>query len=75
MPSEIPQLPYDFFKEIEHYSFKEIAFSLAHTLIGDSIPKGDLEKIIDKAVNKTSKSTYITSLLMRLMSMPEYQMC
>ncbi len=31
--------------------------------------------ILDKVVDKSTKESFITSLMMRLMSMPEYQMC
>lgn len=51
MPVEIPQLPSSFVQNIENYSFTEIAYQVAHHLIGDYIPSADLEGIINRAIN------------------------
>lgn len=51
MPTEIPQLPKEFFETIEEKSFAEVAFEVAKTLIGDEIPADDLKGLIDDAVN------------------------
>ncbi len=51
MPEQIKKLPKAFFDNIENYSFKEIAFRVSQTLIGDYIPLSDLALIIDNAVN------------------------
>lgn len=51
MPVNISQLPDTFIKNIESFSFKEIAFEVASTLIGDYIPSGELKGIIDRAIN------------------------
>lgn len=51
MPEEIPLLPKDFIENIENYSFQEIAFEVARTLIGKSIPADDLRRIIEDAIN------------------------
>jgi threonine synthase len=51
MPVEIPALPAKFIENIEQYSFQEIAFTVAHTLIGDEIPEADLRPIIEDAIN------------------------
>ena len=46
MPAFIPKLDSKFIDNIEHYSFQEIALEIATLLIGEDIPKNDLEKII-----------------------------
>ena len=51
MPTEIPQLDQNFIDNIEQYSFQEIAFEIAHKLIGDEIPAEDMKAIIDDAMN------------------------
>ena len=51
MPTEIPALSSDFIQNIEKYSFAEIAFEIANTLLSDEIPSADLKAIIDDAVN------------------------
>ncbi len=50
MPVEIPVLPNDFFQTIHEKSFKEIAFEVAHNLIGDDIPEEELKKIIEHTI-------------------------
>ena len=51
MPMNIPQLPSEFIDNIENYSFSEIAYEVATTLIGDYIPKPEMRSIIDRAIN------------------------
>ncbi|PRD48014.1 threonine synthase [Sphingobacterium haloxyli] len=51
MPSVIPSLDTAFIRNIQQYSLQEIAFEVAHTLIGDDIPNGDLKSIIADAIN------------------------
>lgn len=51
MPKSIPELPAVFFQQIEKYSFQEIAFEVAQTLIGDEIPAPALRDIIEDAIN------------------------
>ena len=51
MPTNIPVLPDDFWENAESASFKELAFGVAHALLGDAIPEKALLDIIDKAVN------------------------
>lgn len=50
MPTVIPQLPASFFKELNQYSFPEIAFQVTKTLFQGAIPEKDLERIIQNAV-------------------------
>jgi len=51
MPENIPQLPKEFIKNLSDFTFAEIAFKVAHTLIDDYIPKADLKSIIDNSIN------------------------
>ncbi|MCD8203301.1 MAG: threonine synthase [Prevotella sp.] len=46
MPEEIKQLPNDFFDNIEHFSFQEIAFEVAKAFFGEDIESDDLKKIV-----------------------------
>ena len=51
MPESIPQLDPYFIKNIQQYSFQEIAFQIATAIIGKDIPADDLKKIINEAIN------------------------
>jgi threonine synthase len=51
MPCAIPKMPTEFFESIEDMTFQEMALQVAHTLIGDYIPKNDLKSIIDSSLN------------------------
>lgn len=51
MPESIPQLDPYFIKNIQQYSFQEIAFQIANAIIGKDIPADDLKKIINEAIN------------------------
>jgi threonine synthase len=51
MPEVIPTLDPLFIKNIQQYSLQEIALTVASALIGDDIPKEDLKKIIEDAIN------------------------
>lgn len=51
MPVETPRMPSDFIANLGQYSFQEIAFQLAHALIGDEIHGSDLDCITREAVN------------------------
>lgn len=51
MPEQIPQLDPLFIKNIQQYSLQEIALEVASTLLGNDIPKPDLKKIVDEAIN------------------------
>ncbi len=51
MPQSIPKLPNTFFEGIKGMSFTEVAFEMAHGLIGDSIPANDLLQIVESSVN------------------------
>ncbi|WP_134089656.1 threonine synthase [Olivibacter sp. XZL3] len=51
MPTEIPSLSADFIDKLDQFSLQEIAFEVAKTLIGDSIPASDLRQLVDEAIN------------------------
>jgi threonine synthase len=51
LPVEIPKLPSGFIKNINNYSFAEIAYNVSKTLLEDEIPDRDLKKIIDESIN------------------------
>jgi len=51
MPEHIPLLDPMFIRHIQQYSLQEIAFHVAHALIGDDIPEADLKKIVNDAIN------------------------
>lgn len=51
MPLEIPQLDQDFLTNIEKYTFQEIAYKIASTLLEDEIPAADLKTLVYDAVN------------------------
>lgn len=51
MPEMIPALDAGFIRNIQQYSLQEIAFEVAHALIGDDIPAEDLKGIIADAIN------------------------
>jgi threonine synthase len=49
MPEEIPVLTKNFIENIEKYTFGEIAFEVARSLLRGSIPEDDLQTIIEDA--------------------------
>lgn len=51
MPETIPVLDAAFIRNIQQHSLQEIAFEVAHALIGDDIPSDDLKRIIADAIN------------------------
>ncbi len=68
MPKSLPKLPEDFIKNIEQYSFQEIAFEVAHAIIQNAVPVVDLHEIINKALYfpaplvELSENTFILEL-------------
>lgn len=50
-PESIPQLPENFIRDIEQYSKEEIAYTVIHPYIGDTIPQNELKKIIEETIN------------------------
>ncbi len=51
LPTEIPQLPREFFDNISNLSLQEISFTAAKALIGDALTQRQLKEIIDEAIN------------------------
>lgn len=51
MPTEIPQLPEEFWDTVEHLSFKEMAVEVTSALLGSVIPVQDIVRIIDSAID------------------------
>ena len=50
-PDTIPQVSKELIKNIEDYSNEAIAFEVIAPYIGDSIPKAELERIVNETVN------------------------
>lgn len=61
MPVAIPQLPASFIQNIEQYSLQEIGFTIANTLLTDSIPADDLRDIVEDAINFPAPVVPITA--------------
>ncbi len=51
MPEHIPALPNKFIAQLKDYTFQEIAFEIAKTMIGDAIPAADLKEIVERAID------------------------
>lgn len=51
MPEAFPALDKKMIQGIESLSFQEIAYEVAHTIIGDDISSGDLKDIVYGAIN------------------------
>ncbi len=68
MPEVIPQVNSKFIDQIEKYTFPEIAFEIAYTLLKNEIPEDQLKKLIEDAVNfeapvvKLDDSTFVLEL-------------
>ncbi len=68
MPFEIPLLPKSFFQEMQQMPFQDIAYTVAQTLVGESVPKDELIKIVQRAVNfeapiiEIEKNIYVLEL-------------
>jgi len=68
MPVSIPKLSQQFIAKLGEYSLPEIAFEVARTFLGSSIPEKDLKAIIDDAINfeapivKLEEDVYVLEL-------------
>ena len=68
MPVKIPLLQNAFFHEMSEMSFADIAYTVAETLIGDSVPKNELKKIVHSSINfkapviEIEKNIYVLEL-------------
>src|SRR5579872_421802 len=50
-PEQIPSVPGDLIKNIARYSPEEIALTVIQPYVGDSIPAGELERIVAETIN------------------------
>jgi threonine synthase len=50
-PELIPLLPKDFFAQISSFSREEIAYRVIAPYVGDSIPAGRLQQIVDETIS------------------------
>ncbi len=50
LPEKLNRLEDDFFKNIRDYSFKEIAFKVASTFLGNELPANELDKIVTHTI-------------------------
>ena len=50
MPEAIPSLPTDFFRRLPEMEFHEIALTVASSLLGNAVPRAELERIVRHAV-------------------------
>lgn len=68
LPVNIPVLDTEFIESLEQFSLPEIAFRVSSALIGEEIPKKDLEQICYRAINfpaplvRLDKNLYIQEL-------------
>lgn len=68
MPTEIKPLPKKFLESLPEKSFREIAFEVALHLVGDSVPRDELKKIVDHTIQfdapliKVEKDIYALEL-------------
>ncbi|KUG06029.1 threonine synthase [Solirubrum puertoriconensis] len=51
MPADIPRLPAYFLAQLAEYSFPEIAFVVARTLLHEAVPEEELRRIVNEAVS------------------------
>jgi threonine synthase len=51
MPVEVPIIEEEFFKNLQNYSFQEIAYRVSKTLLSGAIPDSDLVDIIQQSIN------------------------
>ena len=51
MPEEFPKLDNSVISGLESLSFQEIAYEVAHAIIGNYIPSAELKDIVYKAIN------------------------
>ena len=49
-PDHIPELPAGFIKEIGRYSHEEIALEVIRPYVGDTLPPGELERIVSETI-------------------------
>jgi len=68
MPVSIPKLNPEFLANLAKYSFPEIAFEVARTMLGDAMSEQDLKAIVEDAINfdapivKLEENVYVLEL-------------
>ncbi|AFK04258.1 threonine synthase [Emticicia oligotrophica DSM 17448] len=68
MPTEFKPLPSSFWDNVQNLSLQEIAFEIAHALIGEDVPTEDLRQLINRAIDfeapivKVEENTYCLEL-------------
>lgn len=60
MPVDIPHIEAEWFAESEHLTIVDIAQRMASTLIGDYIPKEELDAIVERAVTFPAPLHYLS---------------
>ncbi|WP_247237959.1 threonine synthase [Telluribacter sp. SYSU D00476] len=60
MPETIPTVSQEFLDTIEERTFNEIAVEVAYTLLGDDIPRTDIEEIVAKAFTFEAPAVPVT---------------
>jgi threonine synthase len=60
MPTFVPQLPIEFWENVDKLSLQEIAFKISNCLIGDDVPADDLRKIINQAIDFEAPLVQVT---------------
>jgi threonine synthase len=50
-PAQIPDLPKELIRDIDHYSHEEIAYAVIQPYVGDAIPEKELRRIVAETVN------------------------
>ena len=50
MPERVPVLPKEFFDSLPDRSFREIAFEVAFSLLGEDVPEVELRRIVDHTI-------------------------
>ena len=66
MPERIPVLPNDFFANITHLSFQEIAYTVANAFFGEDIEKEVLKKIVYDTLNFETPIVHINDTIYSL---------
>jgi len=61
MPEHVPVIDPFFIKNIQQYSFQEVALTIAKAFLADDIPSEDLKKIIDETINFEAPVKFLTA--------------
>jgi len=66
MPTDIPSIDSEWFRELEGLSISDIAYQVCRTLIGDYIPAADMQGIVERAINFEAPLVYLDGKLASL---------